>query len=55
MPADASNHFGTALLPILQAFEKQPNAPVFEHATIAQNGALMPKYAYLQAWVDGLE
>lgn len=55
LPADASNHFGTALLPILQAFEKQPNAPVFEHATIAQNGALMPKYAYLQAWVDGLE
>jgi hypothetical protein len=55
LPADASTHFGSELLPLLQEFESQPHALVFEQATIAQNGKLMPKYAYLQSWVDGLE
>jgi len=55
LPADASTHFGAELLPLLQHFENHPDATVFEEATIAKNGALMPKYAYLQAWVDGLE
>jgi saccharopine dehydrogenase (NAD+, L-lysine forming) len=55
LPADASTHFGSELLPLLQEFENQPDALVFEQATIAQNGKLMPKYAYLQRWVDGLE
>lgn len=55
LPADASTHFGNELLPLLQNFESQPNASVFEQATIAQQGKLMPKFAYLQNWVDGLE
>jgi len=55
LPADASTHFGSELLPLLQQFDNQPDAFVFEQATIAQHGRLMPKFAYLQAWVDGVE
>lgn len=52
LPADASSHFGQELLPLLMAFESNPSASIFQEATIAQNGALTPKYAYLQGWVD---
>lgn len=52
LPADASSHFGQELLPLLKEFETNPVGPIFQAATIAENGALTPKYAYLQSWVD---
>ncbi len=54
LPCDASTAFGEKMAElILPQFLQNPDAPLFERATIARDGRLMPEYRYLQAWVEG--
>lgn len=55
MPQDASEDFGSELLPILDAFLQNPEAETFKKATIAQEGSLGKYYDYLADWVAGKE
>lgn len=53
LPRDASTAFGSMFIHrILPEFFKEKSA-VLERATIAENGKLTPRYAYLQNYVDG--
>lgn len=53
LPRDASTAFGSMFIHrILPEFFKEKSA-VLERATIAENGKLTPRYAYLQDYVKG--
>ncbi|TGZ66790.1 hypothetical protein CRM22_005128 [Opisthorchis felineus] len=58
LPFEASEHFGTALLPYLpdmvksdatQPFDEYNAGPVVKNAIIASNGALTPKFQYIDS------
>jgi saccharopine dehydrogenase (NAD+, L-lysine forming) len=53
LPRDASKVFSDVMIKtILPKYIQNPNDDVFIRACIAENGKLMPKYSYLQEWVD---
>ena len=53
LPRDASKVFSDIMInTILPKYIQNPYDDVFTRATIAENGKLMPKYSYLQEWVD---
>ncbi|MEY4135603.1 MAG: hypothetical protein RL386_1953 [Bacteroidota bacterium] len=53
MPRDASTAFGNMFIEaVLPEFYKS-HSDVLERATIADNGKLCPRFAYLQGFVDG--
>ncbi|PIB37579.1 alanine dehydrogenase [Reichenbachiella sp. 5M10] len=55
LPRDASQDFGHELLHnVLPHLIGEDQEQIIERATIAQNGQLMPRYSYLQDYVDGL-
>jgi alpha-aminoadipic semialdehyde synthase len=50
LPRDATEYFGSKLMPILETFVKEgPEAPVIENATIASHGELQQKHQWLTA------
>jgi saccharopine dehydrogenase (NAD+, L-lysine forming) len=55
IPRDASEYFGdqfiSNILPELQAVLRGEDSPILERATIAKNGQLTPKFAYLADYV----
>ncbi|MBN2699812.1 MAG: hypothetical protein JXR52_13385 [Bacteroidales bacterium] len=54
LPRDASADFGEALSEnVIPALLGEPDDGMLERATIAKNGALTRRYAYLQEWVEG--
>ena len=54
LPRNASDDFGKDLLKnVVPAFFDSDKDGVLERATIAKEGKLTPKYAYLQDYVDG--
>jgi hypothetical protein len=54
LPRDASGHFGDMFLnKILPALLNGDTEKIIERATIAENGALKPRYAYLNDFVQG--
>ena len=56
LPRDASRDFGKDLIErVLPALLGDDEDGVIERATIAKDGKLTPKYAYLQDYVDGKE
>jgi saccharopine dehydrogenase (NAD+, L-lysine-forming) len=53
MPRDASTAFGNMFIEaVLPEFYKS-HSVVLERATIADNGKLCPRFAYLQGFVEG--
>ncbi len=53
LPRDASRAFGQQFIEhVLPEFDK-PDSAVLERATIAENGKLTDRFAYLQDYVDG--
>ncbi|MGZ5304538.1 MAG: NAD(P)-dependent oxidoreductase, partial [Bacteroidia bacterium] len=55
LPKDASRDFGIVMQEnILPEYLKNPQSPIFERATIAQNGKLTEKFTYLQDYVNEL-
>ena len=55
LPRDASRDFGTELVEnVLPHLINDDHDQIIERATIARNGTLTPRYAYLQDFVDGL-
>jgi alanine dehydrogenase len=56
LPRDASEDFGNNLLEkVLPAFFDGDRQGILRGATIAENGKLTPKFAYLQDYLDGKE
>ncbi|SHJ19994.1 NAD(P)-dependent oxidoreductase [Pseudozobellia thermophila] len=56
LPRDASEGFGEAFVKnVIPAFFNGDKNGVLERARMTQNGKLTPRYAYLQAYVDGEE
>lgn len=56
LPKDASKDFGLILKEeLIPTYIKNPNADIFNRATIAQNGKLAPLFSYLQDFVDEKE
>ena len=54
LPRDASEDFGNALIEnVIPALLGAEDDGMLERATIAENGALTERYAYLQDYVDG--
>ncbi len=54
LPRDASDGFGKHLLErVLPALLKEDQDGLLERATIAQEGRLMPRFVYLQNYLDG--
>lgn len=53
LPRDAATAFGAQLLETLIPELMKTHSPVVERATIASGGRLMPRYAYLQDFVEG--
>jgi alanine dehydrogenase len=55
LPRDASKVFSDIMInTILPKYIQNPYDDIFIRATIAENGKLMPKYSYLQEWIDEL-
>jgi alanine dehydrogenase len=55
LPKDASRDFGIVMMEnIIPQYLENQDAEIFERATIARDGKLMPKYAYLQDYADEL-
>jgi len=53
LPRDASKVFSDIMInTILPKYIQDPYDDIFTRATIAENGKLMPKYSYLQEWID---
>lgn len=53
LPRDASKLFSDVMInTILPLYIQNPYDDIFTRATIAEHGKLMPKYSYLQEWVD---
>jgi len=56
LPKDASEGFGEMFLQhVIPAFFNGDKDGILERAKITENGKLTPQFAYLQAYVDGLE
>jgi saccharopine dehydrogenase (NAD+, L-lysine forming) len=56
LPRSASEEFGHDLMDrILWPLLKEDPEGIIERATIAKEGKLMPRFAYLQDYVDGIE
>ncbi len=56
LPKDASEGFGEAFLEhVIPAFFNKDKEGVLERALMTKDGKLTPRYAYLQAYVDGNE
>jgi hypothetical protein len=52
LPRDASQDFGKMLMDsVLHDILTQSNTPMVERATIIKDGALMPKYLYLEDYL----
>lgn len=55
LPRDASEDFGKSLMErVIPAFLGSDEEGILERATIARNGELTERYAYLQDFVDGV-
>ena len=53
LPRDASKLFSNVMInTILPLYIQNPYDDVFTRATIAENGKIMPKYSYLEEWVQ---
>ncbi|WP_228850806.1 NAD(P)-dependent oxidoreductase [Aegicerativicinus sediminis] len=56
LPKDASEGFGEMFLEyVIPAFFNNDKDGILDRAKITENGKLTPRFAYLQAYVDGLE